>query len=129
MTTNDTEVRQQSAPLIRRFGALLIDWMLCVGVSLFFAPATKLGWIPVGILVLEYAFFVGLFAQTPGMRILGLRCVSVHDGRNIGLVFGFLRGVLLALVVPPLLMDSAQRGLHDRLTGSIVVPAHQPADQ
>jgi uncharacterized RDD family membrane protein YckC len=123
VTTNDTDVAQHSAPLIRRFGALVIDWLLCVGVSLFFAPYTKLGWIPVAFLIAEYTFFIGLFAQTPGMRLLGLRCVSVHDGRQIGIVFAFIRGVLLALILPPLLMDSAQRGLHDRLTGSIVLPA------
>ena len=64
-----------------------------------------------------------------GMRLLSLRCVSVHDGRQIGIVFAFIRGVLLALILPPLLMDSAQRGLHDRLTGSIVVPAAEaPGD-
>jgi uncharacterized RDD family membrane protein YckC len=129
VTTNDTTTttQQTSAPLLRRFGALLIDWLLCVGVSLFFASATKLGWIPVGILILEYTFFIGLFRQTPGMKVLGLKCVSVHDGNQIGILPAFFRGVLLALVLPPLLMDSAQRGLHDRLTGSIVLPANAPA--
>jgi uncharacterized RDD family membrane protein YckC len=124
-TPNDTTSGPQtpaiSAGLGRRFGALLVDWLLCVGVSLFFAPMSKLGFIPVGILILEYAFFIGLFAQTPGMRLLGLRCVAVRDGGRIGVPRAFVRGVLLALVIPPLLMDSSQRGLHDRVVGSIMV--------
>ena len=126
---NETGTQQRSAPLIRRFGALLIDWLLCVSIGLFFAPMTKLGLIPVVILILEYTFFIGLFRQTPGMRILGLKCVSIHDGNQIGILPAFLRAVLLALVLPPLLMDQYQRGLHDRLTGSIVLPMHVPDAQ
>jgi uncharacterized RDD family membrane protein YckC len=110
-----------SASLGRRFGALVIDWLLCVGVSLFFAPMTRVGFIPVGILVLEYTFFIGLFTQTPGMRLLGLKCVSFATGGRLGIPRAFVRGVLLALVLPPILMDSQQRGLHDRLAGSVMV--------
>ena len=112
-----------SASLSRRFGALVVDWLLCVGVSLFFAPMLNLGWIPVGILIAEYTFFVGLFAETPGMRLFGLRCVSFTTSRRIGIVRAFARGVLLALVLPPLLMDEQQRGLHDRLVGSMMIGA------
>jgi uncharacterized RDD family membrane protein YckC len=116
-----------SASLARRFGALVIDWLLCVGVSLFSGrPMAQLGFIPVGVLILEYAFFLGLFAQTPGMRLLGLRCVSFTTGDRIGILRALLRGVLLALVVPALLMDKHQRGLHDRLVGSVVIGKPDP---
>lgn len=108
--------------LLRRFGALIIDWLLCVGVSLFFVSMTKTGWLPSAILIGEYAFFIGLFAQTPGMRVVGIRCVSFAEGAPIGVLRAALRGVLLCLLLPPLLMDDAQRGLHDRLTGAVMVP-------
>lgn len=117
----DQQTHAVTASLARRLGALLIDWLLCVGVSLFFVPMTKTGAIPVGILILEYTFFIGLFAQTPGMRVLGMQCVSFTTGRRIGVLRAFARGVLLALVLPPLLMDDSQRGLHDRLVGSVVL--------
>ncbi|MDO3701702.1 RDD family protein [Micromonospora sp. C28SCA-DRY-2] len=107
----------------RRFGALIIDWVLCLLVSNFFADPVRDGWAPVLVLVLEYGFFLGLFAQTPGMYITKIRCVAWVDGGRIGLVRALLRGLLLALVVPALLMDQHRRGLHDRLTGSVVTAA------
>jgi uncharacterized RDD family membrane protein YckC len=73
--------------------------------------------------VAEYGFFIGLFGMTPGMRVAGLRCVSDRDGRPIGIPRAVLRGLLLAVVVPALIMDERHRGLHDRAAGSVVVMA------
>lgn len=106
-----------------RFGALIIDWVLCLLVSYFFADPFRDGWAPVAVLIVEYGFFLGLFAQTPGMFLTRIRCVGWHDGGRIGLVRALLRGLLLALVVPALIMDEHRRGLHDRLTGSVITPA------
>ncbi|WUW43189.1 RDD family protein [Micromonospora rifamycinica] len=110
----------------RRFGALVIDWVLCLLVSNFFADPVRDGWAPVAVLVVEYGFFLGLFAQTPGMWITRLRCLDWSDGGRIGIPRAFLRGLLLALVVPPLVMDGHRRGLHDRLAGAVVADAPRP---
>ena len=107
----------------RRFGALIIDWVLCLLVSGIFADPVSDGWAPVLVLILEYGFFLGLFAQTPGMYITRIRCVSWADGGRIGVLRGLLRGVLLALVVPALIMDGNRRGLHDRAANSVITPA------
>lgn len=107
----------------RRFGALVVDWVLCVLVSNFFADPVRDGWAPVLVLVLEYGFFLGLFAQTPGMYVTRIRCLSWTDGGRIGVPRALLRGVLLALVVPALIMDEHRRGLHDRLADTVVTPA------
>ncbi|MFD0783525.1 RDD family protein [Micromonospora azadirachtae] len=104
----------------RRFGALIIDWVLCLLAARIFANPVSDGWAPVLVLVLEYGFFLGLFAQTPGMYITRIRCVSWFDGGRIGVFRGLLRGLLLALVVPALIMDAHRRGLHDRASGSVV---------
>ncbi|MFI7081513.1 RDD family protein [Micromonospora sp. NPDC049903] len=111
------------ADLGRRFGALVIDWVLCLLASGLFASPTGDPWAPVVVLIVMYGFFLGLFAQTPGMFITRIRCVAWADGGRIGLVRALLRGVLLALVVPALVMDQHRRGLHDRLSGAVVVPA------
>jgi hypothetical protein len=98
--------------LARRFGALLLDWILCVLVSGIFARPMVDGWAPVVVLIAEYAFFVGLFGQTPGMKLAHFTCLDARTGRPVGLARGLLRGVLLALVIPALF------GWHDRLAGT-----------
>jgi uncharacterized RDD family membrane protein YckC len=117
----------QAAPepvsLARRFVALLIDWVLCLLISSIFGDPRRDSWIPLVVLVVEYAFFIGLFAQTPGMYVRSIRCVSVTTGGPIGVPRAALRGILLCLVIPAVLMDRDRRGLHDRLTGSIIVNA------
>ncbi|MGC4875016.1 RDD family protein [Micromonospora sp. DT43] len=107
----------------RRFGALIIDWVLCLLVANIFADPVRDGWAPVLVLILEYGIFLGLFAQTPGMYITKVRCVNWHDGGRIGLPRALARGVLLALVVPALIMDERRRGVHDRLVDSVIVDA------
>ena len=62
MTTGPTD--GELPTLAKRFGALLIDWVLCLLVSNFFGDPLRDGWPPVLVLILEYGFFVGLFAQT-----------------------------------------------------------------
>ena len=108
--------------LLRRFGALRVDWVLCLRVANLIGDPTRDLW-PLAVLIAEYAIFIGLFAQTPGMALLGLRCVSYADGGRIGVPRAALRGALLCLVVPALLMDEHRRGLHDRLTNAVVIRA------
>jgi uncharacterized RDD family membrane protein YckC len=109
--------------LLRRFVALLIDWILCLLISALFGDPRRSSWIPLVVLVIEYAFFIGLFAQTPGMFVRSIRCVSVTTGGPVGILRAGLRGILLCLVIPPLIMDGDHRGLHDRWTGTVVVDA------
>jgi hypothetical protein len=109
--------------LARRFVALLIDWVLCLLISSIFGDPRRDSWIPLVVLVVEYAFFIGLFAQTPGMFVRSIRCVSVTTGGPIGVPRAALRGILLCLVIPAVIMDGERRGLHDRLTGSVIVDA------
>jgi uncharacterized RDD family membrane protein YckC len=75
------------------------------------------------LLVLEYTFFIGFFTQTPGMWLTKIRCLSFPDGAAIGVPRAFLRGLLLALLVPAVIMDTLGRGLHDKAARSIMVPA------
>src|SRR2546423_7704555 len=74
----------EPASLGRRFGAVLVDWILCVMVASIFADPRRTAWPAPVVLIVEYAFFLGLFAQTPGMRLAKIRCVSVEDGGRIG---------------------------------------------
>jgi uncharacterized RDD family membrane protein YckC len=115
----------QIATLQRRFGALLVDWLLCLLIAGFLDRFPN-NWAPL-VLVVEYAFFLGLFGQTPGMRLTRIACVSIVDGRPVGIPRAFLRGLLLALFVPALIMDRQRRGLHDRAAGTIVIDTRTPS--
>jgi uncharacterized RDD family membrane protein YckC len=101
-----------SPTLARRFGALLVDWILCLLVSGFFARPMVDPWAPVLVLVVEYALFIGLFGQTPGMRLARFTCLDAQTEQPVGIFRAALRGILLAFVVPALL------GWHDRLAGT-----------
>ena len=101
----------------------MIDWILCLLIAGLFGSAFARPWLPTLILIAEYGFFLGLFGMTPGMRLARIRCVRFTDGGVIGVPRALLRGVLLALIIPAIVMDEHQRGLHDRAAGSIVVSA------
>jgi uncharacterized RDD family membrane protein YckC len=111
--------------LARRFGALLVDWLLCLLIAGLFAPLPN-NWAPF-VLIVEYGFFVGLFRQTPGMRVTRIACVSYPGGGAIGIGRALLRGLLLALLVPAIILDPQRRGWHDRAAGSIVIDTRPPA--
>ena len=123
------DVGQTTEPLVtrasigRRFGALLIDWLLCVLIAGAFSDTRRSPWLAPSILVLEYGLFVGFFTQTLGMWLTRIRCVGYPDGNVIGAPRAILRGILLALLVPALIMDTQGRGLHDKAARSIMVPA------
>ncbi|WP_433829068.1 RDD family protein [Actinoplanes sp. CA-015351] len=103
-----------------RLAAIVVDWVLCLLIASIFASPAEVAWPPVLILVVANTFFLGLFGQTPGMRLARIRCASYPDGGVIGLRRGLIRGVLLGLFIPAMIMDGQGRGLHDRAAGSIV---------
>lgn len=111
----------EPAPFGRRFGALLIDWIICLLVAGFYADPRAVAWPPVLVLIVLDTVCIGLFGQTPGMAVTGVRCVSAVDGGAIGLARSLLRAILLALVIPAVIMNSARRGLHDRAACSYVI--------
>lgn len=110
----------------RRVGALFIDWLIAYGLA---ALAMTFGWVSVQMLstaVLVVWFVLGavsvrLFGFTPGQYALGLIVMPVDNRLHVGLGRAVVRGLLIALVIPPLFTDSDLRGLHDRLTNTAVV--------
>lgn len=111
------------APLGRRFGALFIDWGLCLLIaSGFFAAGSQqaAGNWALGIFLLLSLLTVGTVGSTPGKRIFGLRVISVHGGR-LSVPRVLLRSVLLGLAIPALIWDRDGRGLHDRLSRAVQV--------
>ncbi|MDH6195011.1 putative RDD family membrane protein YckC [Mycobacterium frederiksbergense] len=110
----------------RRVGALFVDWLVAYGLA---GLAMALGLVSMPMLstaVLVIWMVLGtvavrLFSFTPGQLALGLVVVPADGRDRIGIVRAFLRVVLIALVIPPLVSDSDLRGLHDRVTFTAVV--------
>lgn len=110
----------------RRTAALLVDWMIAYGLA---ALAMSLGLLSLQTLstavlviwLLLGAASVRLFGFTPGQMALGLMVVSVDNRQHVGIGRALARGVLVALVIPPLFTDSDQRSLHDLATKTAVV--------
>lgn len=111
------------APLGRRFGAVIVDWALCmlIAYGLFTrGDQQALGNWTLAIFFVLSVLTVGTVGFTPGKRIFGLRLVAEHGGR-IGFGRGLLRSLLLCLAIPALIWDRDGRGLHDRLARAIQV--------
>ncbi|GJO46980.1 RDD family protein [Mycobacterium marinum] len=110
----------------RRLAALCVDWLLAYGLALLGVgvgawPQAMLSTVVLVIWLLMGVLAVRLFGFTPGQLMLGLAVVRL-DGRmpvGVGRLAG--RGLLIALVVPPLFTDADGRGIHDRLTATAVV--------
>lgn len=114
----------------RRLLALAVDWLVGYGLAglgvafgaistAMLSTAVLLIWLALGVVALR------LFGFTPGQLALGLRVAPVGpaDQRDagVGLVRAAVRGLLIALVIPPLFTDADGRGLQDRATNTAVV--------
>ncbi|ETW25900.1 RDD family protein [Mycobacterium gastri] len=114
------------APMGRRLAALCIDWLVAYGLALLGLGVgawsqTMLSSMVLVIWLLLGVIAVRLFGFTPGQLLLGLVVVTVDGRLPVGVGRLVARGLLIALVIPPLFTDSDGRGLHDRLTGTAVV--------
>ncbi|WP_261556751.1 RDD family protein [Frankia tisae] len=80
------------------------------------------------VFLLEEFILISTGGQTIGMRLLGMRVIRLRDrGRQSWPWIG-VRTLLLALLVPVVIWDRDQRGLHDRAAGTVVVRDPARAD-
>lgn len=111
------------ASLGQRVAGFLLDALLAAGIAwMFTAPAAPRNWSLVSWAVLTVVG-VATFGVTPGHLAMGTRVATLRPaGRSqiVGL-WAIPRTVLIALVVPPLVRDADERGLHDRLCRTVVV--------
>lgn len=110
----------------RRVSALVADWLIGYGLAALGMSLGLLGTAYLGTAVLAVWFVVGvtsvrLFGFTPGQYLLGLRVVSIDNRMHVGTGRAMLRGLMIALVIPPLFVDADLRGLQDQLTATAVV--------
>lgn len=102
----------------RRIAGLAIDWMIAavIAYALFDYDPLALMLIWMGAQIV----FSATIASSVGQRIVGLRLERLTGG-YAGIVRPIIRTLLLALIIPALIWDADQRGLHDKAAGTILV--------
>jgi len=104
---------------------LIIDWLIAVVIGSAFTghrpltPGSNTPWITV-VFAAEYVVLVSLIGRTIGMRLFGVAVIAL-DGRRLQAWSVIVRTALLLLVVPAVIYDRDQRGLHDKAAGSVAV--------
>lgn len=102
----------------RRLGALVIDWGLSVLVSVAFFQYDAFATL--GIFALTQIVFLTLVNGSVGHIVFRMRVVPLAGGW-IGAWRPLVRTLLLCVVIPALIWDRDQRGLHDKAAGTILV--------
>ena len=106
------------AKVPRRAIALLVDWFACMLISqAFFGGDSS---VTLAIFALEQWILTATVGSSFGHRLCGLRLIRL-DGKAIGVWRSLLRVGAVLLVLPALIWDADNRGLHDKLAGTALV--------
>ncbi len=109
----------------RRLAALFLDWIPSLLVANLISDAAGLtrdqaSFMPLLVFLLETALFVSLLGASFGQLAMQLR-VARLDGGGVPLLQSLLRSLLVCLVVPPLVFNRDNRGLHDLAAKTVVI--------
>jgi uncharacterized RDD family membrane protein YckC len=109
----------------RRFAALMVDWLAC-----YFIVAASAGGLGamasnrslsvLGLFFTEVLILSALQGATLGHRIFGIKIVGFTDGGAITPVQALIRSALLVTVIFAITFDENGRGMHERLSGSVL---------
>jgi succinate dehydrogenase/fumarate reductase cytochrome b subunit len=106
------------ARLGRRIAGLCIDWALAVLISVAFFAYDAFATL--AIFAVAQIVFLITTAGSVGHLLLGMRVVPMAGG-YLGVWRPMLRTLLLCIVIPAVIWDRDQRGMHDRLAGTVLV--------
>jgi uncharacterized RDD family membrane protein YckC len=114
------------ASWLRRVAALFIDWFASQLVAGFiFGSEVWTGHgaeqlTVFGVFIAETAVLVALVGGSFGQLAVRIAVVRL-DGSRLSLLSAVLRSVLICLVIPAVVFNRDNRGLHDLAVGSVVV--------
>lgn len=107
----------------RRFAALLIDWVVCtLAVIAVLGPdrwsETNSSVWTLLVFWLQASILTATVGGSFGQVVLRIR-VTRLDGRTLDIARALLRTLLICLVIPPLVFNADQRGLHDLASDAV----------
>lgn len=106
------------AKVPRRSLALMLDWAACLLISQAFFGGNSTATLVT--FALEQWLLIATAGFSFGHRLCGIT-VQRLDGRPIGIWKSLLRIGAILLVLPALVWDADNRGLHDKLAGTVLV--------
>ena len=110
----------------RRAGAIIVDYALCTLIATLFGyhfaghNTGAAAFLPLAVFGVENLLLLGTAGFTIGHRLFGMQVRRLGGGLP-GIVPALVRTILLCLAVPALIWDRDQRGLHDRVAGTVLV--------
>lgn len=110
----------------RRVAALCVDWLASMlTVAAFIGTDVWTGhgaaqWAPMGVFILEATLLTALVGGSFGQLVVRIVVVRV-DGKPVNVLQALLRTVLICLVIPPLVFNRDQRGLHDLAAKTVTI--------
>lgn len=109
------------ASVPRRLGALAVDWLLSLGIAhtVFDGDARIVGYVALLVFVAQASLLITFTGTTIGKRIFGIRMGQLPSSAVPWPLAVLVRSVLLCLVIPAVVYDRDNRGLHDRLVGTV----------
>jgi uncharacterized RDD family membrane protein YckC len=117
------------APLGRRLGAFVADCVVAALITALFTHPSLLDvhsmqeqnyWSLLTWFVLAVAG-TGFFGCTVGMALFRIRVARLDGSGMVGVLRAILRALLVIVVIPAVVWDANNRGLHDRAVGTVVV--------
>ncbi|MEJ5945649.1 hypothetical protein WDZ17_10130 [Pseudokineococcus basanitobsidens] len=102
----------------RRLVGVVVDWLLATLVSQALLGGNP--WTTLGVFAVLHVVGVATLGGSPGHLLLGMRVLRLAGGWP-GPLRALTRTVLLCVVVPAAIWDADQRGMHDRLSGTVLV--------
>lgn len=102
----------------RRILAILIDWGIALLISNFAFGGNS--WATLAVFAVEQTLLVGTLGYSIGHRAMGIAVVKPGGGVP-GPLAALVRAVLLCLVIPAVIFDPDQRGLHDKAMNTLLI--------
>lgn len=102
----------------RRIAALAIDWGISALLSWAFFDYD--GFATLAVFAATQMVFISLLNGSVGHIVMGLRVVPLSGGW-IGMWRPIVRTLLVCIVIPAVIWDVDQRGMHDKVAGTVLV--------
>lgn len=102
----------------RRILGICIDWGLALLISNFAFAGNQ--WATLAVFAIEQILLIGTLGYSIGHRIAGIHVVKLGGG-PAGPLAALVRTLLLCLVIPAVIFDPDQRGLHDKAMNTILI--------